>query len=253
MLTYTTIKNVPGYENFKKAICNMPIERLQKNIKIFDEFLSSNKKFFISSKKDARMNRNCIKEYRNLLNDTIETRFPQCVKENETRFVNKKFTQKCEKSVDKPSKINYINNTNETKTTNKKVNTMKNLNSAEITANIEQLTNKVNELLERIAVLEGRKTETHNFKKLRERKDEAPKTETKKVAVPTEKSEILKLQKKVREGEKTLTKKQLTQYNFFYGQEWRKINKTIDLNDKLARSMAFTKARLNCLKKARTY
>ena len=67
------------------------------------------------------------------------------------------------------------------------------------------------------------------------------------------KSEILKLQKKVREGEKTLTKKQLTQYNFFYGQEWRKINKTIDLNDKLARSMAFTKARLNCLKKAKTY
>ena len=134
----------------------------------------------------------------------------------------------------------------------KKVNTMKNLNSAEITANIEQLTNKVNELLERIAVLEGRNTETHNFKKLRERK-ETPKTETKKVEAPTDKSEILKLQKKVRESEKTLTKKQLTQYNFFYGQEWRKINKTIDLNDKLARSMAFTKARLNCLKRAKTF
>ena len=63
----------------------------------------------------------------------------------------------------------------------------------------------------------------------------------------------MKLQKKVREGEKTLSKKQLTQYNFFYGQEWRKINKTIDLNDKLTRSMAFTKARLNCLKRAKTY
>ena len=58
------------------------------------------------------------------------------------------------------------------------------LNNADISANIEQLTNKVNELLERIAVLEGRKTETHNFKKLRERK-EAPKTETKDLEIFT--------------------------------------------------------------------
>jgi hypothetical protein len=239
MLTYTTIKNVPGYEQFKTNLYNMPTERLQKNIKIFDDFLSSNKKFFMSSKKDSRMDRNCIKEYRNLLTEVLEN-------------VNKKLPKNSNSTIDKPSENNYINNTNETKTTNKKVNTMKNLNSAEITANIEQLTNKVNELLERIAVLEGRKTETHNFKKLRERNPE-PKTETKKVEAPTDKSEILKLQKKVREGEKTLTKKQLTQYNFFYGQEWRKINKTIDLNDKLARSMAFTKARLNCLKKAKTF
>jgi hypothetical protein len=239
MLTYTTIKNVPGYEQFKTNLYNMPTERLQKNIKIFDDFLSSNKKFFMSSKKDSRMDRNCIKEYRNLLTEVLEN-------------VNKKLPKNSNSTIDKPSENNYINNTNETKTTNKKVNTMKNLNSAEITANIEQLTNKVNELLERIAVLEGRKTENHNFKKLRERNPE-PKTETKKVEAPTDKSEILKLQKKVREGEKTLTKKQLTQYNFFYGQEWRKINKTIDLNDKLARSMAFTKARLNCLKKAKTF
>jgi hypothetical protein len=239
MLTYTTIKNVPGYEQFKTNLYNMPTERLQKNIKIFDDFLSSNKKFFMSSKKDSRMDRNCIKEYRNLLTEVLEN-------------VNKKLPKNSNSTIDKPSEINYINNTNETKTTNKKVNTMKNLNSAEITANIEQLTNKVNELLERIAVLEGRKTENHNFKKLRERNPE-PKTETKKVEAPTDKSEILKLQKKVREGEKTLTKKQLTQYNFFYGQEWRKINKTIDLNDKLARSMAFTKARLNCLKRAKTF
>ena len=152
-----------------------------------------------------------------------------------------KVTQKCEKTIDKPSKINYINNTNKTNNTNSKGdNTME---------------NKINELLTLVKHLTSRieSLETGNrpkFKKLRERK-EAPKAE--KVAAPTEKSEILKLQKKVREGEKTLTKKQLTQYNFFYGQEWRKINKTIDLNDKLARSMAFTKARLNCLKKAKTY
>ena len=229
MLTYTNVKNMRGYDKFIKNLCNIPTERIEFNIKRFDDFLSSNKKFLVAKDKSSRMNRECVKEYRNLLNDAIETRFPQCVKENETRFVNNNLHKNSETTIDKPSEINYINNTNETKTTNKKVNTMKNLNSAEITANIEQLTNKVNELLERIAVLEGRKTETHNFKKLRERK-EAP-----------------------REGEKTLTKKQLTQYNFFYGQEWRKINKTIDLNDKLARSMAFTKARLNCLKKAKTY
>ena len=253
MLTYTNVKNMRGYDKFIKNLCNIPTERIEFNIKRFDDFLSSNKKFLVAKDKSSRMNRECVKEYRNLLNDAIETRFPQCVKENETRFVNNNLHKNSETTIDKPSEINYINNTNETKTTNKKVNTMKNLNSAEITANIEQLTNKVNELLERIAVLEGRKTETHNFKKLRERKEETPKTETKKVEAPTDKSEILKLQKKVREGEKTLTKKQLTQYNFFYGQEWRKINKTIDLNDKLARSMAFTKARLNCLKKAKTY
>lgn len=160
---------------------------------------------------------------------------------------NEKVTQKCEKSVDKPSKNNYINNTNETTTKNSKGdNTME---------------NKINELLTLVKHLTARieSLETGNrpqIKKLRERK-EAPKAEkkavAKKVAAPTDKSEILKLQKKVRESEKTLTKKQLTQYNFFYGQEWRKINKTIDLNDKLARSMAFTKARLNCLKKAKTY
>lgn len=249
MLTYTTIKNIPGYEDFKKAICNMPVERLQKNITKFNDFLTSNKKFFISNKKYARMNRNCVKEYVDMLNEAIETRFPQSVKENETRFMNKNLHSDLLTKPNNNAKFNSLNETNNTNSKGDK--TMKNLNSAEITANIEQLTNKVNELLERIAVLECRKTDTHNFKKLRERK-EAPKV-AKKVEAPTDKGEILKLQKKVREGEKTLTKKQLTQYNFFYGQEWRKINKTIDLNDKLARSMAFTKARLSCLKKAKTY
>ena len=250
MLTYTNVKNIPGYNLVKTNIYNMPIEKLQKNIKKFDDFLSSNKKFLVSNKKDCRMNRDCVKECKNMFVEALETRFPQCVKEKEASFVNKNLRSNL---LTKPKNNAKFNSLNETNNNNSKGDiTMKNLNSAEITANIEQLTNKVNELLERIAVLEGRKTETHNFKKLRERK-EAPKTETKKVAAPTEKSEILKLQKKVREGEKTLTKKQLTQYNFFYGQEWRKINKTIDLNDKLARSMAFTKARLNCLKKAKTY
>jgi predicted RNase H-like nuclease (RuvC/YqgF family) len=155
-----------------------------------------------------------------------------------------KVTQKCEKSVDKPNKISYINNTNETTTNNSKGD--------------KTMENKINELLTLVKHLNARieSLELGNrpqLKKLRENKNETTKQIVKKTAVSVDKGEILKLQKKVREGEKTLTKKQLNQYNFFYGQEWRKINKTIDLNDKLTRSMAFTKARLNCLKRAKTY
>ena len=131
------------------------------------------------------------------------------------------------------------------------------LNNTDITANIEQLTNKVNELLERIAVLEGRKTENHNFKKLRERKDEAPKAETKKVeapkkktAVTDEKRELLNLQKKARIQENALTKEQMAQYTKLITEQCRNINKKIDKTDKSARSIAFVKARISCLKKA---
>lgn len=244
MLTYTTIKNIPGYEKVKVNVYKMPIDKLQTNIKIFDDFINSNKKFFVNNTKTSRMNRDCVKEMNDLLKDALN--------------VNNNLHKNSEKTIDKPSEINYINNTNETKTTNKKVNTMKNLNSAEITANIEQLTNKVNELLERIAVLEGRKTETHNFKKLRERKDEAPKAEAKnvespkkKTSVTDEKRELLNLQKKARIQENALTKKQMAQYTKLITEQCRKINKQIDKTDKSARSIAFVKARISCLKKAR--
>lgn len=248
MLTYTTIKNIPGYEKVKVNVYKMPIEKLQMNIKIFDEFLSSNKKFFVNNNKTSRMNRDCVKEMNDLLKDALN--------------VNNNLHKNVEKPIDKPSENNYINNTNETKTTNKKVNTMKNLNSAEITANIEQLTNKVNELLERIAVLEGRNTEKPVIKKLRERKDEATKaekkTETKnveapkkKTAVTDEKRELLNLQKKARIQENALTKKQMAEYTKLITEQCRKINKKIDKTDKPARSIAFVKARISCLKKAR--
>lgn len=178
------------------------------------------------------------------------------VKEN-ARYVNKLLHKNVEKTIDKPSKINYINNTNETKTTNSKGDKTMKLNNAEISANIEQLTDKVNELLERIAILEGRKTETHNFKKLREKKEEAPKAEPKKVAAPkktavtAEKRELLKLQKKARIQENALTKKQMAQYTKLITEQCRKINKKFDKTDKSARSIAFVKARIYCLKKAR--
>ena len=172
------------------------------------------------------------------------------------------FTEKSPKSIDNRHEISYINNTNKTNHSNRR-NTMK-LNNNEITANIEQLTNKVNELIERIAVLEGRKTETPKFKKLRERNHEEapksvkvePKNVDKKVvkkANNEQKAEIVKLQKKAQEGKKLLTKKQLAQYTRLWHAKWQEVNKTIDINDKAARSLAFAKGRIACLKKARTY
>lgn len=236
MLTYTTIKNVPGYENFKKAICNMPIERLQKNIKIFDEFLSSNKKFFISSKKDARMNRNCIKEYRNLLNDTIETRVPNCVKENETRFMNKNLHSNLLTTPAKKAKFNSLNETNNTNSKGDK--TMKK------NTQIEELTTLVKHLTARIEMLE--KGERPKFKKLRERSEQ--KVEPKKKA--TKNPQVTELQKKAKEMKGKMTKNQLSVYGKLWSKKWQFVNKSIDITKKDERSMAFAKGRIECAKKA---
>ena len=241
MLTYTTIKNVPGYENFKKAICNMPIERLQKNIKIFDEFLSSNKKFFISSKKDARMNRNCIKEYRNLLNDTIENRVPNCVKENETRFVSKKLHKNLLTTPAKKAKFNSLNETNNTNSKGDK--TMKK------NTQIEELTTLVKHLTARIEMLE--KGERPKFKKLRECGEQ--KVETVKKVEPkksTKNPQVTELQKKAKEMKGKMTKNQLSVYGKLWSKKWQFVNKSIDITKKDERSMAFAKGRIECAKKA---
>lgn len=176
-----------------------------------------------------------------------------------------KITQKCEKTIDKPSKINYINNTNETKTTNSKGDkTMKKntntLNKIDTTNNIAQLTEVVNRMLERLDALEAKNVAPkHEFKKLRETAEEVKK-DTKKVAKKVskkankeQKAEIVKLQKRAQEGKKSLTKKQLAQYTRMWHAKWQEINKKIDINDKAARSLAFAKGRISCLKKARTY
>lgn len=245
MLTYTNVKNVPGYEQFKKNLTNLPIERLQLNIKKLDDFLNSNKKFFVSHKKDARMNRDCVKEYKNMFTEAIESRFPQCVKENETRFVSKKLHKNL---LTKPNNVSKLTTSNETNNTNSKGdNTME---------------NKINELLTLVKHLTARieSLETGNrpqIKKLRERKEEAPKSEKKveapkkKAAVTAEKRELLKLQKKARIQENALTEKQMAQYTKLITEQCRKINKKIDKTDKSARSIAFVKARISCLKKAR--
>ena len=177
------------------------------------------------------------------------------------------FTQKCEKTIDKPSNNCYINGINETTTNNSKQETKtmaKNNNTLtkiETTANIAQLTDAVNKIMERLDALEAKNVAPkHEFKKLRETAEEVKK-ETKKVkkvakvktANKEQKAEIVKLQKKAQEGKKSLTKKQLAQYTRMWHAKWQEINKKIDINDKAARSLAFAKGRIACLKKARTY
>jgi hypothetical protein len=242
MLTYTTIKNVPGYENFKKAICNMPIERLQKNIKIFDDFLSSKKKFFMSSKKDARMNRNCVKEYVDMLNEAIETRFPQSVKENETRFVSKKLPENLLTTPAKKAKFNSLNETNNTNSKGDK--TMKK------NTQIEELTTLVKHLTARIEMLE--KGERPKFKKLRERSEQkvesVKKVEPKKKA--TKNPQVTELQKKAKEMKGKMTKNQLSVYGKLWSKKWQFVNKSIDITKKDERSMACAKGRIECAKKA---
>ena len=173
--------------------------------------------------------------------------------------VNKNFTQKCKKTVAKQKNNCYIKNTNETKTTNSKGDNSMNKKIDELLTLVKNLTN-------RVAELETKQT-APRFKKLREHKEE-PKTEKivkveKKVEAPKapkvktanaeQKAEIVKLQKKAQEGKKSLTAKQMTQYKRLWHAKWQEVNKTIDINDKAARSLAFAKGRIACLKKARTY
>jgi len=185
--------------------------------------------------------------------------------------VNEKLHKNVEKPIDKPSNNCYINGTNETKTNNSKGDkTMKKntnkliteLDNTMLTSNVAQLTDAVNKILARLDALEAKNVAPkHEFKKLRETAEEVKK-ETKKVAPKKkvikkanneQKAEIVKLQKRAQKAKKSLTKKQLAQYTRMWHAKWQEINKTIDINDKAARSLAFAKGRISCLKKARTY
>ena len=182
------------------------------------------------------------------------------IDKNVTKDLHKSDT----KSIDKDKEINYINNTKKSLTTNKKVNTMKNnntLTNADIINNIYQLTDKVNELLERIKVLEGSKPVIKPLKGAKEEvKKEVKKEEVKKDIKTVEKNvepkknkrnpEILKLQKKAKEMKEKMTKNQLSTYGKLWGKKWQSVNKSIDLNKKEERSMAFAKGRIECAKQA---
>lgn len=77
-----------------------------------------------------------------------------------------------------------------------------------------------------------------------------PKKTVRKVVVPTiNKEQINKLNAKTMVMRKTFTAKQNKIYHKMFDGEWAKINKRIDLNNKLERSLAFAKARISCAKK----
>jgi len=63
------------------------------------------------------------------------------------------------------------------------------------------------------------------------------------------KEQINKLNAKAMVMRKTFTAKQNKIYHKMFDGEWAKINKRIDLNNKLERSLAFAKARISCAKK----
>ena len=185
----------------------------------------------------------------------MEKRCDELHKEFESKNLHSNILTK----QNKKAKFNSLNET--TNNSNKQETKTMKLNNTEITANVAQLTDAVNKILVRLDALETKSVAPkHEFKKLRETAEEVKK-ETKKVkkvvkvktANKEQKAEIVKLQKKAQAGKKSLTKKQLAQYTRMWHAKWQEINKTIDINDKAARSLAFAKGRISCLKKARTY
>lgn len=74
MKTYTHLKEFNDYDKLVNTISNMPIERLQANINIYQAFLNSKKKFFIGKNKKVRMDRNCVKEFVELFTDFVKNK-----------------------------------------------------------------------------------------------------------------------------------------------------------------------------------
>ena len=130
---------------------------------------------------------------------------------------------------------------------------MAKINNATIMANIEQLTNAVNKIIDRLDALESKNVAPKQFKKLRETAEEVKK-ETKKVAkkkVANKKNpQVLKLQKRAAEMKESMTKAQLAAYTKMWSKKWSQVNKSIDINKKEERSMAFAKGRIECAKNA---
>lgn len=159
------------------------------------------------------------------------------------------------KSIDKDKEINYIDNTKQSTITNKKVNTMKNnntLTNADITNNIYQLTEAVNKILSRLESLEAKKTVIKPLKGAAEEVKKDIKTVAKNVEPKKNKRnpEIIKLQKKAKEMKEKMTKNQLAIYGKLWSKKWQFVNKSVDMNKKEERSMAFAKGRIECAKKA---
>lgn len=156
------------------------------------------------------------------------------------------------KSIDNDKEINYIKNTK--KSTNKKELTMK--KNTNINARLNELTEAVKMILNHIDVLEER---INNDKKMviKPLKGATKKVEKeiKKAIAPVKKAtkkkdpKVVKLQKQAFEMKSNMTKDQLSIYKKLWSKKWQYVNKTIDLNKKDERSMAFAKGRIECAKK----
>lgn len=151
----------------------------------------------------------------------------------------------------KPKTNTKFGISNKTTNNSKGDKTMAKINNATIMANIEQLTNAVNKIIDRLDALESKNVAPKQFKKLRETAEEVKK-ETKKVEkkVAKKNPKVLKLQKMAAEMKESMTKAQLAAYTKMWSKKWSQVNKSIDINKKEERSMAFAKGRIECAKNA---
>lgn len=159
------------------------------------------------------------------------------------------------KSIDNNKDNNYIKNTKKSarqqSITNKEITTMKNTN---INNRLNQLTEAVNMILNHLDALESRITVKTPLKPLKGATKEVKKeikTVAKKVEPKKNKRDpkIVKLQKQALEMKSNMTKNQLSIYKKLWSKKWQYVNKTIDLNKKAERSLAFAKGRIDCAKK----
>lgn len=135
MKTYTHLKEFNEYDKFVNNLSNMPIERLQTNLNIYQAFLNSKKKFFIGKNKKVRMDRNCVNELVELFTD----------------FVIKKSQKDNIQPVANESKKSYINDTNKTTTTNSIGETTMNSTAQTTTKTTKTTLNKENLTMNKIA------------------------------------------------------------------------------------------------------
>lgn len=169
--------------------------------------------------------------------------------------VNKDLHTSNEKSIDNDKEINYIKNTKNLTTPNKKETTMtKNINTRlnELTEAVKMILNHIDVLEERITndkkmVIKPLKGATKKVEK--EIKKEIKTVAPVKKVIKKKDPKIVKLQKQALEMKSNMTKDQLSIYKKLWSKKWQYVNKTIDLSKKAERSMAFANGRIECAKK----
>jgi septation ring formation regulator EzrA len=167
--------------------------------------------------------------------------------------VNKDLHKSDTKSIDNNNEINYIKNTK--KAAKKEITMTKNINTRlnELTEAVKMILNHIDVLEERITndkkmVIKPLKGATKKVEK--EIKTVANKVAVVKKATKKRDPKVVKLQKQAREMKSNMTKDQLSNYKKLWSMKWQYVNKTIDIKNKDARSLAFAKGRIECAKKA---